>query len=163
MLKYADYDIVFQEIPDQITLAINISGCPNRCQGCHTPSLMDNIGEDLTETVVAELVQKYSSAITCVCFMGGDSEPDRISQLATFVKDESDGKLKTAWYSGKQYLPTDFDFERFDFIKLGPYVEKLGGLTSPITNQHFYRIENGKMIDITGGFKSLPLSAQELR
>lgn len=152
MLKYTDYDIVFQEIPDEITLAINISGCPNRCQGCHTPSLMENIGEDLTEAVVAELLQKYTSAITCVCFMGGDSYPDRVTQLAAFVKDESRGRLKAAWYSGKQHLPTDFIFDRFDFVKLGPYIEKLGGLEHPTTNQHFYRIENGQMIDMTNYF-----------
>ena len=29
MLKYANYDIVFQEVPDEVTLAINISNCPN--------------------------------------------------------------------------------------------------------------------------------------
>ena len=26
MLKYAGYDIVFQEIPDEVTLALNLSG-----------------------------------------------------------------------------------------------------------------------------------------
>ena len=33
MLNYYNYDIVCQEIPDEITLAINITGCPNHCQG----------------------------------------------------------------------------------------------------------------------------------
>ena len=28
MLKYANFDIVFQEVPDEVTLAINISNCP---------------------------------------------------------------------------------------------------------------------------------------
>ncbi len=27
MLKYTDYDVVFQEIPDEVTLAVNIAGC----------------------------------------------------------------------------------------------------------------------------------------
>ena len=39
MLKYAGYDIVFQEIPDEVTLALNLSGCPNGCPGCHSPHL----------------------------------------------------------------------------------------------------------------------------
>ena len=38
MLKYAGYDIVFQEIPDEVTLAISLTNCPNRCPGCHSPS-----------------------------------------------------------------------------------------------------------------------------
>ena len=28
MLKYVNHDIVFQEFPDEVTLAINLSGCP---------------------------------------------------------------------------------------------------------------------------------------
>ena len=30
MLKYVDTDIVFQEFPDEVTLAINLSNCPCR-------------------------------------------------------------------------------------------------------------------------------------
>ena len=36
MLKYVNTGIVFQEIPDEVTLAVNISGCPCRCHGCHS-------------------------------------------------------------------------------------------------------------------------------
>ena len=49
MLRYADYDIVFQEIPDEVTLAINLSNCPNHCKGCHSAYLMEDVGEPLTE------------------------------------------------------------------------------------------------------------------
>ena len=49
MLKCYSYDIVCQEIPDEITLAVNISCCPNRCQGCHSPWLWGNEGEEMTE------------------------------------------------------------------------------------------------------------------
>ena len=31
-----------------------------------------------------------------------------------------------------------------DYLKLGPYDERLGGLDSPTTNQRFYRVERGK-------------------
>ena len=39
MLKYYNYDIVFQEYPDEVTLAINLTMCPNRCVGCHSAYL----------------------------------------------------------------------------------------------------------------------------
>ena len=45
MLKYVDYDIAFQEIPDEVTLAINLSNCPHRA-GCHSPHC-DDIGKNL--------------------------------------------------------------------------------------------------------------------
>ena len=37
MLRYTDYDIVFREIPDETTLAVNLAGCPNRCPWCVVP------------------------------------------------------------------------------------------------------------------------------
>lgn len=39
MVRYHNFDIVFAEIPDETTLAINITNCPNRCPGCHSPHL----------------------------------------------------------------------------------------------------------------------------
>ena len=35
-LKYVNTQEVFQEFPDEITLAINISKCPCHCRGCHS-------------------------------------------------------------------------------------------------------------------------------
>lgn len=64
MLRYVDYDIVFQEIPDEVTLAINLSNCPNRCKGCHSPHLLENVGESLTEESLGHLLQKYGKAVT---------------------------------------------------------------------------------------------------
>ena len=44
MLKYVNTDIVFQEIPDEVTLAVNISNCPCRCPGCHSEYLWEDVG-----------------------------------------------------------------------------------------------------------------------
>lgn len=66
MLKYVSYDIVFQEIPDEVTLAINLSRCPNRCPGCHSPHLRDDIGDELSAERLAVLIDEYRNAATSV-------------------------------------------------------------------------------------------------
>ena len=147
-MKFVSYDIVFQEIPDEVTLALNLSGCPNRCRACHSPHLQQDMGEELTESVLADLLRLYGNAVSCVCFMGGDGSPEQVLQLAKFVKRFH---KKTAWYSGASKLYENAQ-GCFDYIKLGSYIETLGGLKSPVTNQRFYRIENAAMIDITNKF-----------
>lgn len=153
MLRYANYDIVFQEVPNEVTLAINISNCPNRCKGCHSPYLMENKGEVLDENVLIGLLEKYGKAITCICFMGGDSSPAEIEMLATFAKAQTSGRIKTGWYSGRPALPPHCSLQKFNYIKLGPYIEHLGGLDSVTTNQHFYRVDGNEMVDITKWFQ----------
>lgn len=154
MLKYYNYDIVFQEIPDEVTLAVNITNCPNRCNGCHSPHLQEDIGEELNEARIIALIDKYSSAITCFCFMGGDAEPLEINRLASFVQVQYP-EQKTAWYSGRARLPDGFDVKSFHYIKLGSYNEKLGSLKSETSNQQLFKIQqDGEMKDISGLFKT---------
>lgn len=145
MLRCYSYDIVCQEIPDEISLAVNISGCPNRCPGCHSPWLWADEGELLTEEMLSCLIGQYAAAITCVCFMGGDGDPAEVERLASHVRTEFP-HLKTAWYSGRAELPEGFNISSFNFIKTGPYVESLGGLRSPGTNQRLYRVSEDKKL-----------------
>ena len=139
MLKCYSFDIVCQEIPDEITLAVNISCCPNRCPGCHSPWLWEDAGEPMTEEMLAALIDRYAAAITCFCFMGGDADPMEIQRLSRFIRDKYPN-LKTAWYSGKEALPDGFDISCMNYIKIGPYIERLGGLKSKTTNQVLFRI-----------------------
>ena len=71
-MKLYNYDIVFQEVPDEVSLAINITNCPNHCEGCHSPHLWDDIGEELTTELLSSLIAQYEKLITCVLLMGGD-------------------------------------------------------------------------------------------
>lgn len=146
MLKCYSYDIVCQEIPDEISLAVNISCCPNRCPGCHSPWLWGNEGEDMTEEMLISLIERYSAAITCFCFMGGDAEPHEVERIAGWIKSRWP-RIKTAWYSGRAELPAGFDATVLDYLKLGPYIAELGGLKSPTTNQVFYKVSSdGRLI-----------------
>ena len=148
MLKVASYDIVFQEIPGEVTLALNLSNCPCHCPGCHSPHLAEDIGEPLDESLLDALIAKYAGLITCVAFMGGDAEPAEVARLAEHVKG-----LKTAWYSGRPSTPNNLSTPTpFHYVKFGPYIEALGGLKSPTTNQRLYKRENDNWTDITSVF-----------
>ena len=140
MLRYTDYDIVFQEIPDEVTLAVNLSGCPNRCPGCHSPQLQREIGAPLTAEALEGILARYG-------------DPEAVSALAEYLR-RSRPDLRIAWYSGRTEPPAGFRAERFDYLKLGPYVEALGGLRSPATNQRLWRLRpDGSRTDLTHRFR----------
>ena len=148
MMKYYNMEMVFQEIPDEISLAINITNCPNLCEGCHSPHLREDIGDELTIDAISENMNEH---ITCILFMGGDGDLKGLKDILKKVKDEYP-YIKTAWYSGRCKIPTK-DMP-FDYFKLGGYIKELGGLDNPNTNQCLIKVdvdENGFRIlnDIT--------------
>lgn len=155
MLKYTEAQVGFSEVPDEISLCINISGCPVHCKGCHSPHLWEDIGEELKPVVLSNLIAE-NTGITCVAFMGGDSNPQEVTNLAAWVKNNTE--LKTCWYSGQESPQVGENILCFDYIKKGAYIEKLGGLDSPMTNQRFYKIEHCDRIsefkDITYKFRN---------
>ena len=79
-LKFINSEVVFQEIPDEITLAINISGCPVHCTDCHSKFLWENTGTELNLFTLNNLIIS-NPGITCVCFMGGDGREEDIRKL----------------------------------------------------------------------------------
>ena len=147
-MRVASFDIVFQEIPGEVTLALNLSGCPCHCRGCHSPHLWEDIGEPLNRELLDGLLARYGSEVTCVAFMGGDQAPDEVAEWGRYVRNHPspNGSLKTANSDAA-------DSEApFDFVKLGPYVEALGGLKSPTTNQRLYKRVGNRWEDITDAF-----------
>ena len=152
MLKYVNTGIVFQEIPDEVTLAINISNCPCRCPGCHSHYLWEDIGLPLDADAIDAFLQKYGDDITCIAFMGGDADPKAVNQLAQYIH-EAHPEFKVAWYSGRIRISGAIKKTDFDYIKIGPYIKHLGPLKSPTTNQRLYRLtDDGTFEDITSRF-----------
>lgn len=169
LLRYVNYDVVFSEIPNEVTLAINISNCPCHCEGCHSPYLAEDIGRELLwfdcmartgKATSLHTIIDNNKGITCVAFMGGDSDPRSINKLASDLRWQNANiskplwdPVKIAWYSGRQELSSEIDLSNFDFIKLGPYKEELGGLDNPRTNQRLYKVVDGNtLVDITSKF-----------
>jgi len=153
MLKYVDVKEVFAEIPDEITLAISISGCPIHCPGCHSQYLWEDVGKELDTDALSEMLTGHFG-VTCICFMGGDQDPAEVDRLAAWVREHS--RVAIAWYSGRDNVPQQLHLPNFDYIKVGRYDEKCGPLNVRETNQVMYRVqhegEEPQLVDITHRF-----------
>ena len=154
-MKYVDTQVVFREVPDELTLAINISGCPVNCPGCHSSYLAQDIGEILDRDALDSLIDG-NPGISCVAFMGGDADPLLVKELADHVHSRG---LKTCWYSGRGLSCAEPVLTSLDFIKVGPYIEKYGPLDYSNTNQRFYKVDRTadgpKLTDWTGRFRKV--------
>lgn len=139
-MRYADTQVVFREVPGEITLAVNIAGCPFRCAGCHSPWLQEDRGEPLDEDALLALVAE-NDGVTCVALMGGDADATAVERLLAAVKAAFPG-MKTCWYSGgtMEAAREAVGHGAVDYLKVGPYVAALGPLDNPATNQRMYRI-----------------------
>lgn len=134
MLKYTDVKVVFAEVPDEISLAIEISNCPYHCPECHSKELWQDIGQRLTAGTLVDLMTT-NPEVTCICFMGGDSDLEELYNLFKFIP-MLFKKVKIAWYTGREDIPKDLP--PIDYIKIGPYKSECGPLNNPNTNQRFY-------------------------
>lgn len=151
-LKYIGYSIVFQEVPNEVTLAFNISGCTHHCEGCHSEYLWKYDGNYLTDDL-KHVVDEYRDYITCVCFMGGDQNQLELYELICYVGSLN---LKTALYTGCDDMCdiSDDILRHLDYIKLGHYDAKLGPLNSSTTNQRMYALNDDSIDNITSVFQS---------
>ena len=139
-MRFTDTKVVFREVPDRITLAVNISNCPIGCPGCHSKYLWEDVGEILDGKTLLNLVDT-NPGINCVSFMGGDAEPETVRDLAKLIKDSRPG-IGTCWYSGRSLEKAEEVIPFLDFIKTGPFIEEFGPLDSATTNQRFFHIEH---------------------
>lgn len=127
--------VTFEEVPTEVTLSLSISNCQGKCPGCHSPELRCNIGTELTNEKLDELIMK-NSGISCVLLLGEGNDKEELIKLADRVRNH--WKLSVALYSGRECIEDDL-WEHFDYVKIGPYVESLGPLNKVTTNQRLYR------------------------
>ena len=149
MIKYVPEmtSVVMEEIPDRVTLAVDISNCRGECVGCHSPFLREDIGEPLTKEVIGALV-KDNFGVDCFLFLGEGRDPETLVSLAAYVRSQG---LAAALYSGRTELEP-FIWDAFDYVKTGPFIPERGPLNDPDTNQRLYRRMEGEWVDITSRF-----------
>lgn len=148
ILFFSHPQIVLQEVPNEISLALSISGCSLKCEGCHSAfTWKKNYGLELTNDVFIELLNK-NQHISCVLFYGGEWKENRLLELIAIAKDYN---KKVCLYTGLEMNKVSESLKNaVDYLKTGRYIKNRGGLNNKNTNQRFYNMK--KNIDITNVF-----------
>ncbi|WP_373753011.1 anaerobic ribonucleoside-triphosphate reductase activating protein [Neisseria weixii] len=148
-LTFTTEHIVWQEVPNETSLAFLIAGCPLRCPGCHSAdSWKAGLGKALTAEYLAGRLKRYQGLISCVLFMGGEWQPEALLPLLKLAQSAG---LKTCLYTGLERAEweavSDGLIGHLDYLKTGRWVMELGGLDSPTTNQRFTDLRTGETLN----------------
>ena len=119
------------------------------CNGCHSDYLQTDCGEELTESVIDDLIKK-NHGINCFLFMGDGNDTGRLVELANYIKLKYPN-ISLAIYSGYDDIRDEY-VSCFKYIKTGKYVSVLGPLNSKETNQRLYVNDDGVFNEITYKF-----------
>jgi anaerobic ribonucleoside-triphosphate reductase activating protein len=183
-LNYTTEQITFQEVPNEISLSFLIAGCPLKCKGCHstdswrvtseanevnkasetikskTHPINSNARIQLTNEYLENRIKQYQDMISCVLFLGGEWEIEKLIELLQTVKN-TNPSLKTCLYTGLELneiveliekeinefnrqanIGWKYIFENnlLDYLKTGRWIRELGGLDNKNTNQRFYKV-----------------------
>lgn len=133
------------EIPDKLAITIELGGCKHKCKGCHSPEMWEGADNNFNtsflslEDIMAIVEANIEAGCRAIAVMGGDAN---IATLLPLLR-ECSATAPTALYVG-QHL-NEAEARRYartgiTYLKTGQYVEALGGLDKPQTNQRFYKI-----------------------
>lgn len=137
--------VVFQEVPGEICLAFQITGCNLFCKGCHSPHIWKEQGQILTEELLISYLDRYRGLLSGIVFLGGEWRPESLHRLLQVGLNSG---LVTCLYTGRdiEELPPHL-LEVLTYIKTGRWVQDLGGLDSPLTNQRFVEVSTGTLLN----------------
>lgn len=140
MIKYVPEmtSVVIEEIPDMLTLAVDISNCGGKCVDCHSPFLRTDTGEELTEKIINKLLSD-NFGINCFLFLGEGNDNAALLKLADYIR--SVHGIKVALFSGREDVEKEI-WDAFDYVKTGPYIPEKGPLNKMSTNQRLYKVEH---------------------
>lgn len=145
-LRFISEQIVWQEVPNETSLAFLITGCPLGCKGCHSAeSWKLGSGQILSDIYLQQRLSLYQGLISCVCFLGGEWLPELLLERLRLVRHYG---LKTCLYTGlelEQLSPTMISM--LDYVKTGRWIAEKGGLNCITTNQKFINLHTGKVLN----------------
>ena len=141
MIKYVPEmtSVVLEEIPDRVSLAVEISNCRGNCVGCHSPFLKKDIGEELTPALIDSLIAD-NFGVDCFLFLGEGNDAAALLALAAHIR-AAHPSLALALYSGREEVEPEI-WDAFDYVKVGPYSAECGPLNERSTNQRLYHVRH---------------------
>lgn len=151
-MKISSIETTFLDYPKHTAMIVFMTGCVHNCRNCHNPQLQDpKFGSDIT---LDEIVVEYKKRPLCkaIVFSGGDPLFQKES-LIEYCKELS--KIaKIGVYTGYSVSAVPEELLKYiSFLKTEPYIEELGGLESPKTNQKCWDVQGGVMVLNTEYFK----------
>ena len=143
-MNYYNFQVVLQEVPGEISLCFTISGCPLRCEGCHSPFLWKKEnGIKLKNKEYKEILFRYFGFATCVVFMGGEWYKKELISKLKYAQKKG---YKTCLYSGEETIDPQIK-KHLTWLKIGKWDYKKGGLDSSTTNQRFIEVKTNKQLN----------------
>ena len=146
MLKFYSKQVVFQEVPNEISISFSIAGCPLKCPGCSWKTAVSSMLErQLTDEYYYKALEEYKNLASCVLFYGGEWDKQDLIHKLQIAKSMN---YKTCLYTGLTFEKVDKEIiDNLDYIKVGPYIAALGGLDSPKTNQKLINLKTNEIMN----------------
>ncbi|MFA9487647.1 MULTISPECIES: anaerobic ribonucleoside-triphosphate reductase activating protein [unclassified Mannheimia] len=145
-LRFSSEQIVWQEVPNETSLAFLITGCPLGCKGCHSvESWKASKGKELTIDYLAERLTRYQGLISCVLFMGGEWQVETLLSLLKLCRQQG---LQTCLYTGlERHDVPPYLLAELTYLKTGRWIAERGGLNSLTTNQRFIDLRTNENLN----------------
>ena len=140
-----DVCVSFKEHPWYVNLTLFVDGCPRACKGCSWKGVKKDVHK-FNEDSFTQLLSNYQNKVENVVFLGGDWLG---KNLLPFIDIAHLFGFSACLYSGADDISEiDEDvLKNLEWLKVGSWKEEYGPLTSPTTNQRFYKLSSGKVVD----------------
>jgi len=152
-MRVSSINTSFIDYPDVTSMIVFMTGCDIKCKGCQNPKLQDpEYGVDVD---LDSIVHYYENKPMCkaVVFSGGDPLYQFEDLLKACIELKGKG-AKICIYTGECFnnVPKIL-FNHIDLLITEPYVEQLGPLSSPTTNQKCWDIIDSVPVENCSYFK----------
>lgn len=136
--------ITMNEVPDKVAFYVELGECTQHCAGCHSPHLWKPVEHKTTlEDLQAQADEAINKGANAIVLMGGTTNGLSMDDLIKVI-DGLEAIASTCLYSGIDDMEVNryiAEHSQLTWIKTGSYKEELGGITSPTSNQRFFRKE----------------------
>ena len=132
--------ITLNEVPNKVAVFIEFNNCHLKCEGCHSTHLHSDMfdGEKTDIKFILSYEEKQiDKGAEYIVLMGGDTNGVQKEDLYLLI-DRLAEIAPVMLYSGSEDISILTE-TNLTLLKTGGYIEELGGLLSPTTNQKVFK------------------------